>query len=82
MGMRHYYRWVRNNTRTDGAALDRAAAHFGFNGAMSRQNFDRIYGRKTKGLRARCPVTPRRRSGAADRIRTGDVQLGKLAFCH
>jgi hypothetical protein len=20
--------------------------------------------------------------GAADRIRTGDVQLGKLAFCH
>jgi hypothetical protein len=21
-------------------------------------------------------------SGAADRIRTGDVQLGKLAFCH
>jgi len=29
MGMRHYYRWVCNNTRTDGAALDRAAAHFG-----------------------------------------------------
>ena len=26
-------------------------------------------------------VTPRL-IGAADRIRTGDVQLGKLAFCH
>jgi hypothetical protein len=26
-------------------------------------------------------VTPRE-IGAADRIRTGDVQLGKLAFCH
>jgi hypothetical protein len=25
---------------------------------------------------------PPRRVGAADRIRTGDVQLGKLAFCH
>ena len=38
--------------------------------------------RKRKGLRSVNPVTPRRRSGAADRIRTGDVQLGKLAFCH
>ena len=28
-----------------------------------------------------CPVTPVE-IGAADRIRTGDVQLGKLAFCH
>ena len=27
------------------------------------------------------PVTPGM-FGAADRIRTGDVQLGKLAFCH
>jgi hypothetical protein len=27
------------------------------------------------------PVTPWI-VGAADRIRTGDVQLGKLAFCH
>jgi hypothetical protein len=27
------------------------------------------------------PVTPWK-IGAADRIRTGDVQLGKLAFCH
>jgi hypothetical protein len=25
---------------------------------------------------------PLGRFGAADRIRTGDVQLGKLAFCH
>jgi hypothetical protein len=25
---------------------------------------------------------PCRIYGAADRIRTGDVQLGKLAFCH
>ncbi len=29
MVIRHYYRWVRNNTRQDGAALDRAAAQFG-----------------------------------------------------
>src|SRR5262245_36655988 len=28
-----------------------------------------------------CPVRPCQ-IGAADRIRTGDVQLGKLAFCH
>jgi hypothetical protein len=28
-----------------------------------------------------CPVRPWE-IGAADRIRTGDVQLGKLAFCH
>ncbi len=34
----------------------------------------------TKGLRE-CPQ-PLGRFGAADRIRTGDVQLGKLAFCH
>jgi hypothetical protein len=27
------------------------------------------------------PRNPRK-IGAADRIRTGDVQLGKLAFCH
>ena len=44
-----------------------------------------MHGRKTveataensKRLRARCPVTPCRVYGAADRIRTGDVQLGK-----
>jgi hypothetical protein len=33
-----------------------------------------------RGLRF-LPVTPWK-IGAADRIRTGDVQLGKLAFCH
>ncbi len=49
---------------------------------------------ETPPLAAKFPSTPlseRRgygitrspsRSGAADRIRTGDVQLGKLAFCH
>ena len=34
----------------------------------------------TKGLRV--SPQPLGRFGAADRIRTGDVQLGKLAFCH
>jgi hypothetical protein len=34
----------------------------------------------TKGLRD--IPQPLGRIGAADRIRTGDVQLGKLAFCH
>jgi len=29
MVIRHYYRWIRNNTRQDGAALDKAAAQFG-----------------------------------------------------
>ena len=35
--------------------------------------------RGTKGLRV--SPQPLGRFGAADRIRTGDVQLGKLAFC-
>jgi hypothetical protein len=34
--------------------------------------------RQRKGLRSVNPVTPRRINGAADRIRTGDVQLGKV----
>jgi len=34
----------------------------------------------TKGLREL--PQPIGTFGAADRIRTGDVQLGKLAFCH
>jgi hypothetical protein len=34
----------------------------------------------TKGLRV--SPQPLGKFGAADRIRTGDVQLGKLAFCH
>ena len=29
MVIRHYYRWIRNNTRQDGAALDKAAAQAG-----------------------------------------------------
>ena len=29
MVIRHYYRWVRNNTRQDGSAFDKAAAQFG-----------------------------------------------------
>jgi integrase len=29
MVIRHYYRWIRNNTRMDGSAFDRAAASFG-----------------------------------------------------
>ena len=29
MVIRHYYRWIRNNTRQDGAARDKAAAQFG-----------------------------------------------------
>ena len=29
MVIRHYYRWVRNNTRQDGSAFDRAAAQSG-----------------------------------------------------
>jgi hypothetical protein len=28
MVIRHYYRWIRNNTRQDGSALDKAAAQF------------------------------------------------------
>jgi hypothetical protein len=36
--------------------------------------------RSTQGLTG-YPVRPCA-IGAADRIRTGDVQLGKLAFCH
>ncbi len=40
-----------------------------------------ILGSKNReGLR-RAPQ-PLGRFGAGDRIRTGDVQLGKLAFCH
>ena len=27
--IKHYYKWIRNNTRQDGSALDRAAAEFG-----------------------------------------------------
>ncbi len=34
----------------------------------------------TEGLQV--SLQPPGRFGAADRIRTGDVQLGKLAFCH
>jgi len=29
MVIRHYYRWIRNNTRQDGSAFDKAAAAFG-----------------------------------------------------
>jgi integrase len=29
MVIRHYYRWIRNNTRQDGSAFDKAAASFG-----------------------------------------------------
>jgi hypothetical protein len=36
---------------------------------------------KLEGATSLVPVTPWS-FGAADRIRTGDVQLGKLAFCH
>jgi hypothetical protein len=38
--------------------------------------------RKTKGATERELRNPSSINGAADRIRTGDVQLGKLAFCH
>ena len=34
----------------------------------------------TEGLQV--SLQPLRKFGAGDRIRTGDVQLGKLAFCH
>jgi len=49
----------------------------GCRSSHARQKNGRSYGRNSKRLRARCPVTPRRVYGAADRIRTGDVQLGK-----
>ena len=40
-----------------------------------------ILGSKTsEGLRM--SPQPLGKFGAGDRIRTGDVQLGKLAFCH
>jgi len=29
MVIRHYYRWIRNNTRHDGSALDKVAAQAG-----------------------------------------------------
>jgi integrase len=29
MVIRHYYRWIRTNTRQDGSAFDKAAAAFG-----------------------------------------------------
>ena len=41
----------------------------------------RLKRQKIEGGYGTTSVTPRL-IGAADRIRTGDVQLGKLAFCH
>ena len=82
MIIEHYYRFIPNLTRQDCSAFDKAAAQFGLSEQQCTAETGRSYGRNSKGLRARCPVTPRRVYGAADRIRTGDVQLGKLAFCH
>jgi len=48
--------------------------------APTRGDGDHLVTRDAQGPTG-CPVRPRQ-IGAADRIRTGDVQLGKLAFCH
>ncbi len=58
MVIQHYYRFIKNNTRQDGAAFDRAAAQFGLSESDERQNLRQNRGRKAKGLQARCPVTP------------------------
>jgi len=81
MIIEHYYRFIPNLTRQDGSASTRRRRSSGCRSSEAQKK-GKSYGRNSKRLRARCPVTSRRVYGAADRIRTGDVQLGKLAFCH
>jgi integrase-like protein len=80
MVIRHYYRWGRTTRdRTARPSTRREPPRSGSKNGRRWQNRGRRYGRREEGLRN---ATPRRSCGAADRIRTGDVQLGKLAFCH
>ena len=84
MVIRHYAKFIPNLTRQDGSALARVmgeqGVEWGRPRAESRAKCQKNV-RKSKGATGPRPVTPHE-IGAADRIRTGDVQLGKLAFCH
>ena len=80
MVIEHYDRFIPNLTRRDGSALDREPPVRALRRFMKAEEGQNEGRKMRKGYGTR-PVTPVE-IGAADRIRTGDVQLGKLAFCH